>query len=48
MISNVSYHGQDLHIEEEIARSYPELAAFYKDDQTWLKRKQEKENKAEP
>ena len=31
------------HIEEEIARSYPEQAAFYEDDQAWLKRKQEEE-----
>lgn len=35
---------ETFHIEEEIAKSYPEQAAFYEDDQTWLKRKQEEEN----
>lgn len=28
------------HLEEEIARVFPEQAAFYEDDETWLKRKQ--------
>lgn len=28
-------------IEEQIAQAYPEQAAFYEDDETWLKRKQE-------
>lgn len=31
-------------IEEEIARSYPEQAAYYEDDQAWLKRKQAEEH----
>lgn len=37
---------ETFHIEEEIARSYPEQAAFYEDDQTWLRRKQEEENES--
>lgn len=28
------------HIEEQIAQAFPEQAAFYEDDETWLKRKQ--------
>lgn len=28
------------HIEEEIAHAFPEQAAFYEDDESWLKRKQ--------
>jgi hypothetical protein len=27
-------------IEEQISESFPEQAAFYEDDETWLKRKQ--------
>lgn len=30
-------------IEEQIAQFYPEQAAFYEDDETWLKRKQEEQ-----
>lgn len=30
-------------IEEQIAASYPEQAAFYEDDEAWLKRKQKEE-----
>lgn len=30
-------------IEEHIAQDFPEQAAFYKDDEKWLKRKQEEE-----
>lgn len=30
-------------IEEQIAQDFPEQAAFYEDDETWLKRKQEEE-----
>lgn len=37
---------ETFHIEEEIAKSYPEQAAFYEDDQTWLRRKQEEENES--
>lgn len=33
-----------LHIEEEIAKAYPDQTPFYEDDQAWLKRKQEEEN----
>lgn len=29
------------HIEEEIAKNFPEQVPFYEDDETWLKRKQE-------
>lgn len=32
-------------IEERIAQDFPEQAAFYEDDETWLKRKQEEANK---
>lgn len=31
-------------IEEQIAKSFPEQAAFYEDDETWLKRKQEEQS----
>lgn len=30
-------------IEDAIARAYPEQAAFYEDDETWIKRKQQEE-----
>lgn len=33
------------HIEEQIAQTFPEQAAFYEDDETWLKRKQEQKHK---
>lgn len=33
-----------LGIEEQIAKEFPEQAAFYEDDATWLKRKQEEQN----
>lgn len=37
------YHTLDeaFAIEEQIAQSFPEQAAFYEDDETWLKRKQQ-------
>lgn len=31
---------ETFHIEEQIAQIFPEQAAFYEDDETWLKRKQ--------
>ncbi len=31
------------HIEEQIAVAFPEQAAFYEDDETWLKKKQEEQ-----
>lgn len=31
-------------IEEQIAQSFPEQAAFYEDDEAWLKRKQQEEH----
>lgn len=34
------------HIEEEIAKNFPEQAAFYEDDESWLKRKQEEARNA--
>lgn len=37
---------ETFHIEEKIAKAYPEQAAFYEDDQTWLKRKQEEEHES--
>lgn len=33
------------HIEEEIAQVFPEQAAFYEDDETWLKRKQAEQDR---
>lgn len=33
------------HIEEEIAKDFPEQVPFYEDDETWLKRKQEEQNR---
>lgn len=33
------------HIEEEIAQAFPEQAAFYEDDEAWLKRKQAEKNR---
>lgn len=31
------------HVEEEIAKNFPEQVAFYEDDEAWLKRKQEEQ-----
>ena len=33
------------HLEEEIAQAFPEQAAFYEDDETWLKRKQAQQHR---
>lgn len=33
------------HIEEGIAEAFPEQTAFYEDDETWLKRKQDQKKK---
>lgn len=32
------------HIEEQIARAYPEQVPFYEDDEAWIRRKQQAEN----
>lgn len=37
---------ESFQIEEQIAQSFPEQAAFYEDDETWLKRKQKEKQKS--
>lgn len=35
------------HIEEQIAQAFPEQVAYYEDDESWLKRKQEEQNQTD-